>query len=57
MAKKQARQLIVLKNADTGSLYYTRKNPINSPDKLVMKKYDRKTRKVEEFTESKVKLG
>ncbi len=57
MAKKQARQLIVLKNPETGSLYYTKKNPINSPDKLTMKKYDPKLRKVAEFTETKMKLG
>lgn len=57
MAKKQARQLIVLKNPETGTLYYTRKNPINTPDKVTLKKYDKKIRKVAEFVESKVKLG
>ena len=57
MAKKTARALIVLKNPKTGTLYYTRKNSTNSPDKLSLKKYDPRTRKVETFTESKVKLG
>lgn len=57
MAKKTARALIVLKNPETGTLYYTRKNSTNTTDKLVLKKYDKKTRKVETFTESKVKLG
>ncbi|MCC7289215.1 50S ribosomal protein L33 [bacterium] len=57
MAKKQARALIVLKNPKTGTLYFTNKNSLNSPDKIVLKKYDKKTRKVETFTESKMKLG
>ncbi|MCC7543556.1 50S ribosomal protein L33 [bacterium] len=57
MAKKQARQLIVLKNPETGTLYYTKKNATSTPDKLTMKKYDKKIRKVAEFVESKVKLG
>jgi ribosomal protein L33 len=42
MAKKQARQIVVLKNPETGSLYYTRKSAHNTPDKLEMKKYDPK---------------
>ena len=57
MAKKNARQIVVLKNPETGSLYYTRKSAHNTPDKLEMKKYDPKTRKVATFVESKVKLG
>ena len=57
MAKKQARALIVLKNAKTGTLYYTRKSSLNSPDKIVLKKFDKRSRKVETFTESKMKLG
>lgn len=57
MAKKAARQIVVLKNPETGTLYYTRKNPTLMPDKMVAKKYDKKTQKVETFTESKVKLG
>ncbi len=57
MAKKTARALIVLKNPKTGSLYYTHKNSTNTPDKLSLRKFDKKTRQVETFTESKVKLG
>ncbi|MFO0955179.1 MAG: 50S ribosomal protein L33 [Candidatus Saccharibacteria bacterium] len=57
MAKKQARTIVVLKNPDTGSLYYTKKSAHNTPDKLEMKKYDPKIRKVATFVESKVKLG
>lgn len=57
MAKKTARELIVLKNPKTGTLYYTRKNKTNSPDKITLKKFDKASRKVEEFTETKMKLG
>lgn len=57
MAKKTARQIIVLKNSDTGSLYYTRKNSTKTPDPIKLRKYDPATRKVETFTESKIKLG
>ncbi|MBP9827437.1 50S ribosomal protein L33 [Candidatus Saccharibacteria bacterium] len=57
MAKKQARALIVLKNPETGTLYYTKKNATQTPDKLSLKKYDKKIRKVATFVESKVKLG
>ena len=39
MAKKVARQIIVLKNPETGTLYYTRKNPTLMPYKMVQKKY------------------
>ncbi|MDP4038662.1 MAG: 50S ribosomal protein L33 [bacterium] len=54
---KTSRQIVVLKNPNSGTLYYTRKNPTNTPDKLVFKKYDKATRKVETFKESNVKLG
>jgi ribosomal protein L33 len=57
MAKQTARELIVLKNPKTGTLYFTRKNKTNSPDKISLKKFDRATRKVETFTEAKMKLG
>lgn len=57
MAKKTARQIVVLKNPETGSLYYTRKNSTKSPDPIKLKKYDKITRQVETFTESKIKLG
>ena len=57
MAKKTARELIVLKNPKSGTLYFTRKNKTNSPDKITLKKFDRATRKVETFTETKMTLG
>lgn len=57
MAKKGNRQLIVLKNPETGSLYYTKKNIVKTTDKLSLKKFDKKSRKIATFVESKVKLG
>ncbi len=56
MSKKTLEQIVVLKNKSTGSRYYTRKNPKNTVDKLEMKKFDPKTRKVETFVEVKAKL-
>lgn len=57
MAKNTKRQLIILKNKTTGSRYYTIKNTLNTPDKLELKKYDPKTRKVETFVEVKSKFS
>lgn len=57
MAKKTARQIVTLRNPRTGTIYYTRKNTNNTKDKLILKKFDKKSRKIETFKESKVKLG
>lgn len=57
MAKKTARQIVTLRNPKTGTIYYTRKNTNNTKDKLILKKFDKKSRKIETFKESKVKLG
>lgn len=57
MAKKGNRQIVVLKNPETGSLYYTRKNVVKTPDKLTLKKFDKKAGKVATFVETKIKLG
>jgi len=57
MAKKSSRQIVVLKNPKTGTLYYTQKNVTNTPDKLVLRKYDKVSRRVETFKETKLKLG
>ncbi len=54
---KTSRKIVVLKNPKSGTLYYTRKNPTNTSDKLVFKKYDKVTRKIEIFKESNIKLG
>jgi large subunit ribosomal protein L33 len=56
MSKKTQEQIVVMRNKATGSRYYTRKNPKNTTDKLELKKFDPKTRKVELFTEVKAKL-
>jgi large subunit ribosomal protein L33 len=57
MAKKTNRALFRMVNKETGSVYYTRKNSINTPDKLELKKYDPKIRKVALFREIKADLG
>ncbi|HAV93795.1 MAG: 50S ribosomal protein L33 [Legionellales bacterium] len=49
------RILIRLVNKATGSYYVTVKNPKNTTDKLRLKKYDKKTRRIEEFVEDKIK--
>ncbi|MBI2798162.1 50S ribosomal protein L33 [Candidatus Saccharibacteria bacterium] len=56
MSKKTQEQIVVMRNKATGSRYYTRKNPKNTADKLELKKFDPKTRKVETFVEVKAKL-
>ncbi|MBA3679045.1 50S ribosomal protein L33 [Candidatus Saccharibacteria bacterium] len=56
MSKKTQEQIVILKNKETGSRYYTRKNPKNTVDKIELKKFDPKTRKVETFVEVKAKL-
>lgn len=56
MSKKTQEQIVVLKNKATGSRYFTRKNPKNTVDKIELRKFDPKTRKVETFTEVKAKL-
>lgn len=50
------RDLIKLvSTAGTGHYYTTDKNKKNTPDKLVMKKYDPVVRKHVEYKESKIK--
>jgi len=41
--------------AGTGYYYTTTKNPRNKPEKMRIKKYDRKLRKMVDFVEKKVK--
>lgn len=55
MAKKGPRGTIVLKNDKTGHVYYTSKNYRNTPDKLILRKYDPETREHLEFVEGKMK--
>lgn len=50
-------QIRLVSSAGTGYSYYTTKNKKNVPDKLVLKKYDPRARKVVEFTEGKMHKG
>ena len=41
--------------AGTGTCYLAEKNPRAHPEKLTLKKYDKKSKKHEEFVEKKLK--
>jgi len=45
----------LVSTAGTGFFYTTVKNRRNTPEKLVLKKYDPKVRKVVDFKEAKIK--
>lgn len=56
MAKKNdKRKNIGLVSKESGERIVTRKNTMNTPDKLVLRKYSKKLRKVVEFVEVKNK--
>ncbi len=59
MAKKgDKRKIIGLVSEETGErLYYTTKNTMNTPAKLVLKKYSPKLQRRVIFTETKKNLG
>ncbi|MFZ1258421.1 MAG: 50S ribosomal protein L33 [Candidatus Saccharimonas sp.] len=60
MAKKTntKRKIIALVSQLTGHrTYVTRKNTMNTPDKLELKKYDPKARKHATYVETKKSLG
>jgi large subunit ribosomal protein L33 len=59
MAKKSdKRKLIGMVSEESGErIYYTSKNTMNTPEKLVLRKYSPKLRKHVEFTETKKNLG
>lgn len=59
MAKKgDRRKIIGLVSEETGErLYYTTKNTMNTPDKLVLKKYSPKLQRRVLFTETNKNLG
>lgn len=59
MAKKGGkRKVLGLVSDESGHrIYYTRKNTQNTPDKLVLRKYDPVLRKHVNFTETKKNLG
>ena len=60
MAKKNntKRKLVGLVSEESGiRAYYTKKNTMNTPDKLSLRKYDPVLRKHVVFTETKKNLG
>lgn len=59
MAKKgDKRKIIGLVSEESGErIYYTKKNTMNTPDKLSLRKYSPKLRKHVIFTEVKKNLG
>jgi large subunit ribosomal protein L33 len=60
MAKKTniKRKIIALVSEETGHrTYVTRKNTVNTPDKLELNKYDPKARKHVKYVETKKSLG
>lgn len=59
MAKKSTKRKIIglVSEASGQRTYITRKNTTNTPDKLVLNKYDPKLRKHVKYTETKKNLG
>jgi large subunit ribosomal protein L33 len=59
MAKKTTkRKLVGMVSEESGQrTYYTTKNTMNTPDKLVLRKYDPKLKKHVTFAETKKNLG
>jgi len=55
MAKPATIKIRLNSTAGTGYFYVTKKNPRNTTEKLVMKKYDPVARKHVEFKEGKIK--
>ena len=55
---KSKRKLVGLVSDESGErTYYVKKNTMNTPDKLTLRKYDKKLRKHVTFTETKKNLG
>ena len=55
MAKPATVKIKLVSTADTGFFYVTKKNPRNTTEKMVMRKYDPVARKHVEFKEAKIK--
>lgn len=55
MAKAVKVKVKMESTAGTGTFFIAEKNPRTHPEKLSMKKYDKKSRKHEEFVEKKLK--
>ena len=55
MAKAVKVKVKMESTAGTGTFFLAEKNPRTHPEKLTLKKYDKKSRKHEEFVEKKLK--
>jgi len=55
MAKAVKVKVKMESTANSGTFFLAEKNPRTHPEKLTMRKYDKKTRKHEEFVEKKLK--
>ncbi len=55
MAKSATIQIKLVSTADTGFYYVTKKNPRNTTEKMVFRKYDPVVRKHVPFKEAKIK--
>ena len=55
MAKAVKIKVKMESSAGTGTFFIAEKNPGTHPEKLKLKKYDKKSRKHEEFVEKKLK--
>lgn len=53
MAKKTGREKIKLKSAESTEVYWTLKNKRNTPDRIELKKYDKRMKKHVVFKEAK----
>ncbi|MCB1107257.1 MAG: 50S ribosomal protein L33 [Chlamydiia bacterium] len=53
MAKKGAREKIRLKSTESSETYWTFKNKRNTPDRIELKKFDKKLRRHVVFKEAK----
>jgi len=55
---KSKRKLVGMVSSESGDRsYYVKKNTMNTPDKLSLRKYDKKLRRHVTFTETKKNLG
>ena len=53
MAKKSAREKVKMKSTESSEVYWTMKNKRNTPDRMELKKYDRKLKRHVVFKEAK----
>jgi len=53
MAKKGAREIVKLKSTESSECYWTHKNKRNTPDRMELKKFDKKLRRHVTFKEAK----